>query len=79
MKSVKENLHSLIDTIGDEMLLESVYEILKQGNTKSQGAIWQSLTDKQQEDVIHAAENLDDDRQLSNSAMIEKNKKWLSL
>jgi N-methylhydantoinase B/oxoprolinase/acetone carboxylase alpha subunit len=78
MKSVKENLHSLIDAIGDEMLLESVYEILQQSNAKNQGTIWKSLTEKQQEEVIQAADNLDDARQLPNSAMIEKNKKWLS-
>ena len=78
MKSVKENLHSLIDTIGDEMLLESVYEILQQSSTNSNGAIWQSLSAKQQQEVIQAASSLSDARQLSNNAMIEKNEKWLS-
>lgn len=76
MKTVKENLHSLIDTIGDEKLLESVYEILQESS--GQGRIWQSLTEQQKQEVLHAAKNLNDPHQLPNSAMIEKNKKWLT-
>jgi hypothetical protein len=78
MKSVKESLHNLIDTIGNEDLLKSVYEILSLNGSDKPGKIWDTLTYAQRDEVLEAAKTLGDPDQLPHQAMIEKNKQWLT-
>ena len=78
MNSVKENLHSIIDTFHDEEFLKSVYEILKEKDDQQPGKIWKSLTDAQQKDVIRSASEINQpEKQISHDDMIKKNQQWL--
>lgn len=77
MNSVKENLHTLIDTISDDELLESVYELLRD-QSKNEGRIWASLTAEQQKEVISITESIGRTESIPHQIMIELNKKWLS-
>jgi hypothetical protein len=77
MNSVKENLHTLIDTISDDELLESVYELLRD-QSKNEGRIWASLTAEQQKEVISITESIGRTESIPHQTMIELNKKWLS-
>lgn len=78
MNSVKENLHSIIDTFNDEEFLRSVYEILKEKDDQHAGKIWKNLTNAQQQEVIRSASEINQpEKQVGHTDMIKKNQQWL--
>jgi hypothetical protein len=78
MNSVKENLHMIIEHFDDEEFLKSVYEILKEKEGQQPGAIWDSLSPKQQNEVLQAVNEIDQPlKQTSHAEMVKKNHRWL--
>jgi hypothetical protein len=75
--TIRDQLHQIIDTIEDEQLLETIYQILQ--NREFKGQIWQSLTREQQNEVLKASDQVGNpDEQTSHEAMRQRNQKWLN-
>lgn len=78
MSNVRNNLHQIIDSIEDEALLQSVFELLEETKLQKPGAIWKSLTESQQRLTLAAEREISyPDRQISHDEMKKKNSKWL--
>lgn len=75
-KEIKQELHQLIDTIQDEALLDTIYEILQ---NREEGQIRKSLSREQQSEVLKASDQINDpDTQTSHETMRQRNQKWLN-
>jgi hypothetical protein len=78
MGVLKENLHKLIDSTGDEKLLEEIFLILSSRSDYRQGDLWQNLSEAQKQEVLASASEMEDDSAwISHEEMKAKNKKWL--
>jgi len=78
IKDIKKNIPDIIDSIDDDSFLEAVYDILQSKQNQGDGKIWQSLTDRQQEEVLNASdETQEPNQQTDHDIMIERNRKWL--
>ena len=51
---LKSSLHQLIDSIQNATLLESLHDILSQRKNSKAGALWNSLSDQQRNEVLEA-------------------------
>ena len=75
---LKKNFHLLIDSIDNEDLLASFYDLIKKRSAAKEGQLWNSLTYKEQEELISALEESENsDYLISNDEMKKKHKKWL--
>lgn len=56
---IKKNFHQLIDSIENENLLISFYELMKKRNATQEGQLWNSLTKPEQDELLLALEESD--------------------
>ncbi|MEQ8714826.1 MAG: hypothetical protein RIC80_17535 [Cyclobacteriaceae bacterium] len=69
---LKSNLHQLIDSIQNQELLQSIYDILDARKEKASGGIWSNLTDDQRNEVLEAFEESEKEENLVPHAQVVK-------
>jgi hypothetical protein len=70
---LKAHIHKMVDTIQSEEFLKAVYGFLLEKEHGVAGRLWDSLTVAQQQEVMAAFEESEDERNLiDNDVMIEK-------
>jgi hypothetical protein len=69
---LKSNIHKIVDSIESEQLLQSVYDFLKSREKTSR--IWDSLTTEQQQEVMLAYEESEDESNLIDRDQFFKSK-----
>jgi hypothetical protein len=75
---LKKSFHLLIDSIDNEDLLASFYDLIKKRSSTKEGQLWSRLTYKEQEELISALEESEKPEYLiSNDEMKKKHNKWL--
>lgn len=75
---LKNNLHQLIDSIGNENVLAKFYSIMVKIKEHPEGKLWSRLTDAEQEELILAdLESKDTNNLISKAEIEKKHKKWL--
>jgi len=75
---LKSNFHTLIDAINDESILTKFYELLSRAKDHKQGELWNSISQKEQDELTFIEKESSDTANLiSNSDMQQKHKKWL--
>lgn len=75
---LKNNLHQLIDSIGNENVLAKFYSIMVKIKEHPEGKLWSRLTDAEQEELILAdLESKDPKNIISKTEIEKKHKKWL--
>lgn len=75
---IKDNFHKLIDRIENEALLTKFYDILQKANETPPGALWDSLSREDQEELLKIDKETDDENNLISHAQVtNKHKKWL--
>ena len=76
--AIRKNFHLLIDSIENENLLISFYELIKKRSTTKEGQLWNRLTQKEQEELLLSlAESENFENLISHDEMVKKHKKWL--
>jgi len=75
---LKKSFHLLIDSIDNEDLLASFYDLIKKRSSTKEGQLWSRLTYEEQEELIKALEESENPEYLiSNDEMKKKHNKWL--
>jgi len=75
---LKKSFHLLIDSIDNEDLLASFYDLIKKRSSTKEGQLWNRLTYKEQEELITAlSESENPEYLISNDEMKKKHGKWL--
>ena len=75
---LKKSFHLLIDSIDNEDLLASFYDLIKKRSSTKEGQLWNRLTYQEQEELISALEESENPGYIiSNDEMKKKHKKWL--
>jgi len=75
---LKKNFHLLIDSIDNENLLVSFYDLIKERTSVKEGQLWSRLSSKEQEELLSALEESEHPENLiSHEEMVTKHKKWL--
>ncbi len=75
---LKNNLHQLIDSIGNDNVLAKFYSIMVKIKEHPEGKLWSRLTDAEQEELILAdLESNDPNNLISKTEIENKHKKWL--
>ena len=75
---LKKNFHLLIDSIDNENLLISFYDLIKKRSLTKEGQLWSRLTKPEQEELLLALEESENPENLiSHEEMVTKHKKWL--
>jgi hypothetical protein len=76
IEALKSEFHELIDQINDPEILTQFYDAINRSIT-SDSSLWQSLSKEQQQEVLIAYEESDDESNLvSLSAIRSKFDKW---
>ena len=76
--NVKDDFHHLIDTIEDENLLKSYYQLIQSINNVSEGMLWKSLNEEQKKELLIAYdESFDESNLLSHEQVKFQHEKWL--
>ena len=74
---IKDDLHSLIDKIDNDELLEMVYKILDSRNKESEGQLIQKLTADQKKELYEAYQDSEDESNLIDLEKLRaKHSKW---
>ena len=75
---LRTNFHKLIDTIQNEKMLSEFYELMTNFNNAKAGALWNSLTEYEKNELLSIVEESNDDGKLIDHSIIkDKHKKWL--
>ena len=75
---LKKNFHLLIDSIDNENLLVSFYDLIKKRSSTKEGQLWSRLSKAEREELLLAFEESDNHENLiSHDEMVTKHKKWL--
>ena len=75
---LKKNFHLLIDSIENDDLLISFYDLIKKRSSAKEGQLWDRLSYQEQEELISALEESENPEYLiSNDEMKKKHTKWL--
>ena len=75
---LRKNFHSLIDSIENEKLLISFYDLIKKRSTAKEGELWEKLTPEEQEELLNILEESQDPAYtITHDEMRKKYKKWL--
>ncbi len=75
---LKNNLHQLIDSIGNDKVLSKVYSIMVKIKDYPEGKLWSRLTDAERDELILAdIESNDPENLISKIEIEKKHKKWL--
>jgi hypothetical protein len=74
---IRNDLHKIIDTIEDQDLLRSIYDLLDM--TKSRpGELWNSLSNSEKEMVLNAEGRIQKaNGKITHDEMLRRNNKWL--
>jgi len=72
---LKSELHSIVDRIQDERLLQAIYTFLSQRENSKEGLMWKSLTEEQRREVLLAYEESEDDANLIDWEEVKKSLK----
>lgn len=74
----KEAFHKLIDKIEDEGLLNDYYNLISKLNNSQEGALWNSLTLEQKEELLLSYEESKDPINLiSHEEVVGRFSEWL--
>jgi hypothetical protein len=72
---LRSNIHDIVDRIENEQLLLALYDFLKVRETTKPGELWNSLTEEQQNEVLLAYEESEDENNLiERHKVFDKNK-----
>ncbi|MBB3055203.1 hypothetical protein [Mucilaginibacter gotjawali] len=75
---IKDDFHQLIDSIEDEQLLKSYYQLIQKINHDQNGHLWNSLTEDQKKELLTAyEESFDSSNLLSHEQVKLQHDKWL--
>jgi hypothetical protein len=75
---LKKNFHLLIDSIDNENLLATFYDLIKKRTSIKEGQLWSRLSTKEQEELLSALEESENPENLINhEEMVTKHKQWL--
>ena len=58
---IKTNLHKIVDRIEDERLLRVICDFLEVREKSNEGQLWKTLTSEQQQEVLQAYEDSEND------------------
>ena len=76
--ALKKNFHLLIDSIENENLLISFYELMKKRSITQEGQLWNSLTQKEQDELLLSLEESENsDNLICHDEMAKKHLKRL--
>jgi hypothetical protein len=74
---IKDDLHSLIDKIDNNDLLEMVYKILDSRSKSKEGEIIRSLSEEQKKELYESYdESLDESNLIDLNELRDKHSKW---
>ena len=74
---IKDNLHSLIDKIDNDDLLEMVYKILNSRNKGTEGELIRSLSEEQNKELYESYDESQDESNLIDlNELRAKHSKW---
>ena len=75
---IKDEFHHLIDTIEDEQLLKSYYQLIQSINVSSGGKLWSALSETEKQELLLAYdESFDEKNLLSHEQVKQQHGKWL--
>lgn len=75
---LKTNIHRLVDGMNNELLLSKVYALIAKLNNSEEGALWNRLSEEEQQELIQAdIESEDEKNLLTHREVKAKHKKWL--
>ena len=75
---LKKDFHHLIDSIENENLLASFYDLMKRRLLNQEGKLWKGLTEKEREELTKAFEESEKlENLVSHEDMRKKHEKWL--
>lgn len=75
---VKDDFHHLIDTIKDEELLKSYYQLIQRINNDLDGGLWNALSEEEKKELLIAYdESFDENNLLSHEQVKLRHEKWL--
>ncbi|ASB50973.1 hypothetical protein [Alkalitalea saponilacus] len=75
---LKKNFHNLIDSIDNENILISFYEMIKSKTDTKAGQLWGRLTKNEQSELLKAFEESDNpDNLVDFDTIKKKHEKWL--
>ena len=74
---IKDNLHSLIDKIDNDELLEMVYQLLNSRNKNTEGELIRGLSEKQKKELYESYDESHDESNLIDLDKLRaKHSKW---
>ncbi|HMP99090.1 MAG TPA: hypothetical protein PKC24_04860 [Cyclobacteriaceae bacterium] len=75
---VKEDFHKLIEGIEDEALLKAYFDLIERLNRNQTGELWNSLSEKEQTELLISYEESFDAKNLVDHQEVKKqHTKWL--
>ena len=75
---LKNNFHSLIESIDDENLLKNFYDLIKSKSISKPGQLWDRLNKNEQEELLTAFDESEtQDNLIDFDTMKKKHQKWL--
>ncbi|MGF7082357.1 hypothetical protein [Mucilaginibacter sp. UYCu711] len=75
---IKDDFHHLIDSIGDEQLLQHYYQLIQNVNQGKVGQLWNNLSDSEKQEVLVAYdESFDNNNLLTHEEVKSEHEKWL--
>ena len=75
---LKQNFHTLIDTINNDNVLSKFYDVLLRAKDSNEGLLWSRLNENEQNELIEIErESQNPLNVIPHSEMMSKHKKWL--
>jgi hypothetical protein len=75
---IKDDFHHLIDSIEDEQLLNSYYQLIQKINNDQNGHLWNDLSEDEKKDLLAAyEESFDSNNLLTHENVKLQHEKWL--
>jgi hypothetical protein len=75
---IKDDFHQLIDSIDDEQLLKSYYQLVQKINDDQNGHLWANLNEDEKKELLAAyEESFDNNNLLSHEQVKHQHEKWL--
>jgi hypothetical protein len=75
---IKDDFHHLIDSIEDEQLLNSCYQLIQKINNDQNGHLWNDLSEDEKKDLLAAyEESFDSNNLLTHENVKLQHEKWL--
>ncbi|GAC1307786.1 MAG: hypothetical protein NVSMB24_20350 [Mucilaginibacter sp.] len=75
---IKDEFHHLIDSIEDEGLLKSYYQLIQKINHEHNGHLWNDLSEREKQELLVAyEESFNRDNLLSHEQVKLQHEKWL--